>query len=153
VAEVESPRSSLITISESPITVRAWMLLECAIWRPMYTARVSSLLLVFFPKPQEKSTIFCPSESKMTPPTPVAPGLPTAAPSKNKVKWLLSFPLRKVIVTETEFPVLSFDFSLQGKREGCGRGSHNVFDPIFFTLFQSAFHVISDFFGREDFRD
>jgi hypothetical protein len=68
VAVVESPRSSFITISESPITVRAWMLLECAIWRPMYTARVFALLLVFFLKPQEKFATFCPLESKMTPP-------------------------------------------------------------------------------------
>ena len=66
--EVESPRSSLINIPESPITVRAWILLECAIWRPMYIARVFAILLVFFPKPWEKFETFCPSESNMTPP-------------------------------------------------------------------------------------
>ena len=65
---VEIPRSSLITISESPITVRAWMLLECAIWRPMYIARVFAILLVFFPKPWEKFETFYPPELKMTPP-------------------------------------------------------------------------------------
>jgi hypothetical protein len=149
---VESLRRSLITISESPKTTRVWILRECAIFRPMYTARVSALLLVFFSQTPGKINYLLSIRVIDDSPRTCHPWITCCNSIKEKQRSvLLSLPLRKFIVVETELPILSFNFLMWGKSEGVDWGSQDVIDPVFFTLFQSACHIISNCFELENF--
>jgi hypothetical protein len=149
---VESLRRSLITISESPITTRVWMLREFAIFRPMNTTRVCALLLVFFSQTPKKIYYLLSIRVIDDSPRTCHPWITCCNSIKEKQRSvLLSLPMRKVIVVETDLPVMSFNLLMRGKSDRCGRGSEDVFDPIFFTLFQSACHIISNCFECENF--
>ena len=72
----------LIRILDSPNTCSSLNPLSLAIWPAFIKLKISTWLFVHCPNPQLKVSLMDPSREYTRPPTPVVPGFPLEAPSK-----------------------------------------------------------------------